>query len=80
MLVDRQPSIHDVEDALAYLRNREEFEKVRGQFVVTMFLTQRGAKSLNAFLNKHSGELIIHRVGDQSFRWDAWWGPFRPKR
>jgi hypothetical protein len=59
VLVDRQPSIHDVEDALEYLRNREDMEKVRGQHVVTVYLTRRGANSLNAFLNKHSGHLVV---------------------
>jgi hypothetical protein len=76
VLVDRQPSIHDVEDAVAYLRNREESEKVRGQYVVTVYLTQRGAGSLNAFLNKHSGQLIIHRVGNQTLSMGRLVGPF----
>lgn len=66
VVVDKQPVLPDLESALHYLQNRRAWEEIRGEHVVTIYLTKRAARSTSELLNKNIGQLIAIRVGDRT--------------
>jgi hypothetical protein len=64
VVVDRQPVLPDLETVLTYLKDRQSWEAVRGEYYLSIYLSKRHSESVVDFLNQESGHLVAIRVNN----------------
>jgi hypothetical protein len=64
VVVDRQPVLPDREAVLAYLKDRQSWETVRGRYYLSIYLSNPHSKLVADFLNQESGHLVAIRLNN----------------